>query len=494
MANSNPGSESSRSIPARRRWLFRCGAVLAGLSLFVVIEIACRLTGIGKPRELDDPFVGFSEQQPLFELNESGDRYEIPKARRKFFNEDSFAVSKPPGTFRIFCLGGSTVQGRPFQKETSFTTFLELGLNATDSSRDWEVINCGGISYASYRLAPILEECLDYEPDLIILCTGHNEFLEERSYGHLRNVAPLAAAPMKAAFQLHSFHAARNLFVSEADDPAQRRSHLGPDVQARLDFRNGLDAYERDDGWRAGVIRHFEFNVNRLLQTAKRAGVPMLVVLPPSNLADTPPFKSLPRSGMTESKLAEHSSLLEKARRLQKTDRYGAVAALESSLKIDDRQAAVHYQLGRLLESLGETSRARESFVLARNHDICPLRILSPMEESLKAAADRWQVPLLDAHKLFEKKTDEVILGSAWLVDHVHPSVDGHQQIALALIEKLARENLARLNGNWRTEASAAMRIHVDAIPDVYFLKGEQRLQNLRAWTRGLVEPTDTSQ
>ena len=481
-------------MPARRRWLFRCGAVLAGLSLFVVIEIACRLTGIGKPQELDDPFVGFSELQPLFELNKSGDRYEIPKSRRKFFNKDSFAASKPPGTFRIFCLGGSTVQGRPFQKETSFTTFLELGLHATDSSRDWEVINCGGISYASYRLVPILEECLEYEPDLIILCTGHNEFLEERSYGHLRNVAPIAAAPMKAAFQLHSFHAARNLFVSEGEDLAKQRSNLGPNVQTRLDFRNGLDAYERDDEWRAGVIRHFEFNVNRLLQTAKRAGVPLLVVLPTSNLADTPPFKSLPRAGITERERTEHSALLAKARRLQKTDRYGAVTAIEVSLKIDDRQAAVHYQMARLLESLGETSRARESFALARDRDICPLRILSPMEESLKAAAESWQVPLLDAHELLEKKTDGGILGSAWLVDHVHPSVHGHQQIALALIEKLAREKLAALNGDWRAEASAAMRSHVDAIPDVYFLKGEQRLQNLRDWTRGLVEPTGTSQ
>ena len=493
MANSNPGTESSRSMPARRRWLFRCGAVLAGLWLFVVIEIACRLTGIGKPQELDDPFVGFSELQPLFELSELGDRYEIPKARRKFFNEDSFAASKSPGTFRIFCLGGSTVQGRPFQKETSFTTFVELGLNAAASSRDWEVINCGGISYASYRLVPILEECLDYEPDLIVLCTGHNEFLEERSYGHLRNVAPLAAAPMKVAFQLSSFHAARNLFVSESDDLARQRSELGPDVQARLDFRNGLDAYERDDEWRTGVMRHFEFNINRLLRTAKRAGVPVLIVQPPSNLADTPPFKSLPRAGITEIELAEHTALLEKARRLQKTDRYAAVAALEASLKIDDRQASVHYQMARLLESLGETSRARDSFVLTRDHDICPLRILSPMAESLKAAADGWQVPLLDVHGLLEKKTDEGILDGVWLVDHVHPSVDGHQQIALALMEKLGREKLVALKGNWRTDASTAMRSHVDSIPDVYFLKGEQRLQNVRDWTRGLAEPTDTS-
>lgn len=151
MAKSRQPEKRTREASPARRWLFRCAAVLLGLSVFAAIELGCRLSGLGEPVEIDDPFVGFSDVQPLFELDESGTRFRTSPALGKFFNEDSFAARKSKGTFRIFCLGGSTVQGRPFQKETSFTTFLQQGLEAADSSRDWEVINCGGISYARDR-------------------------------------------------------------------------------------------------------------------------------------------------------------------------------------------------------------------------------------------------------------------------------------------------------------------------------------------------------
>jgi hypothetical protein len=487
MPKANP-----RPISARRRWLFRAGAVLVGLSLFVFVEVVCRMFDLGHPQPIGDPFVGFSELQPLFELNETEAQYEIPKLRLKFFVEESFPANKPRGTFRIFCLGGSTVQGRPFSKETSFTTFLEIGLGEADPGRDWEVINCGGISYASYRLVPMLKECLNYEPDLFILCTGHNEFLEDRSYGHLRDMAPIAAVPMKAAFQLRSFHLARSLFLppaitSQTDDS---RPELGPDVQARLDYRGGLKEYVRDDQWRDRVMRHFEFNVNRLLQTARQRDVPVVLVLPPSNLADSPPFKSLPKNGLTKAEQEQHAELLETARHLQKIDPHGAVVALEEALQLDDHQAAVHYFLGRLLERVGEASRARAAYVQARDQDICPLRMLSPMEDALRSAASEWQVPLLDAHVLLEAKTDDGLLDNSWLVDHVHPSISGHEQIALALIRLLSEELVASTQANWQPSATEQFERHLNDLPPVYFLKGEQRLENLCAWTRGEVEVT----
>jgi len=473
----------------RRRWLFRCGAVLLGLSLFVVVEMVCRLLDIGPPAPLEDPFVGFSEFQPLFQLDESREYREIRQSRLKFFAAESFAAGKPAGTFRIFCLGGSTVQGRPFSKDSSFTAFLELGLQASDPGRDWEVINCGGISYASYRLVPILAECLQYEPDLIILCTGHNEFLEDRTYGHIRDLVPFVSGPMESLSRFRSVHLYRGLLQSLPGRPQlQPETQLGSEVDARLDYRGGLAAYVRDDVWRDGVMRHFEFNVNRLLQMADESRIPVLLIQPPSNLADTPPFKSLPGTGTDVLQLEQHCRLVETAQRLQKTDPYGAVAAFEDSMRIDNRQAAVHYQLGRLLESLGENDRARNAFVLARDNDICPLRILSPMEVSLKSAAHNWGVPLVDVQTLLASRTDTGIPGNAWLLDHVHPSIDGHEQIALALIQTMAAEQIAVPAADWKGLSAAAFRRHRSDLPPIYYFKGEQRLENLRYWTQGRAE------
>src|SRR5690606_6623553 len=130
---------------------------------------------------------------PLFVANPETGNYEIPEARQVYFRPESFPIRKGLGEYRIFCLGGSTVQGRPYSVETSFTTWLEISLHAADPSRKWNVVNCGGVSYASYRLAPILEEVLRYEPDMIVLCTGHNEFLEDRTYRGVKATSPQVA-------------------------------------------------------------------------------------------------------------------------------------------------------------------------------------------------------------------------------------------------------------------------------------------------------------
>src|SRR6476620_3378895 len=115
---------SSRSTV--RTWLFRGLAVLLGLSVFAVAEAACVLFNVGSKVPDEDPFVGFSQVYPLFVLDENGEHYQTAKSRLSFFAPDSFPAVKQPGTFRVFCLGGSTVQGEPFSIETAFSTWLEL--------------------------------------------------------------------------------------------------------------------------------------------------------------------------------------------------------------------------------------------------------------------------------------------------------------------------------------------------------------------------------
>ena len=155
----------------KRQIIFRLCAVLIGLLPFLAFEFFLGAIGWQQLDGVKDPFVGFSSSRPLFELNEDRTEYEISESRKPLFCDESFPVEKSPDQFRIFCIGGSTVQGRPFAIETSFSTWLELSLQAAGDSKQFNVINCGGVSYASYRLAPVVEEILGYQPDLIVLYT-----------------------------------------------------------------------------------------------------------------------------------------------------------------------------------------------------------------------------------------------------------------------------------------------------------------------------------
>jgi len=148
---------------------------------FLLLEGALALAGLNPGLYEEDPLVGFSSRIPLFVENEQR-KGVLSTARNKLslFNPQHFVRKKPPEAYRIFCLGGSTTYGRPYGHATSFCGWLRALLPVADPSRRWQLINAGGISYASYRVAALMEELVDYDPDLFIVYSGHNEFLERR--------------------------------------------------------------------------------------------------------------------------------------------------------------------------------------------------------------------------------------------------------------------------------------------------------------------------
>ena len=217
----------------------------------------------------------------------------------------------------------------------------------------------------------------------------------------------------------------------------------------------------------------------------------MLLVRPPSNLADQPPFKSEHRAGFGDDQLAKFDSLVSDAKLRMKQQPVFAIPILERARDLDPEFAAVRYQLARLYEVTGRYQDARAEFVAAREHDICPLRMLTPMEDAMLIAARDFNVPLLDAHSLLEQRTKHGILDGSQLIDHVHPSFEGHQQIALSITEHLAEMGLVRLKSDWQTTAKQSFSTHFNALPDFYFADGQRNLDNLLYWTRGEADGPD---
>jgi lysophospholipase L1-like esterase len=487
-----PPPRRSAALRPRRRWLFRLLALVLGLSPLLAFEGLCHLFDWGRPDLHDDPFVGFSAIHPLFVLSDDGTRYEIPKSRQRFFCAESFPAHKADGEFRIFCLGASTVQGRPFAIETSYTTWLEISLNAAQPEVHWDVVNCGGISYASYRLIPILKEVLAYHPDLIILDTGHNEFLEARSFASIKDRNSVVHAALAAASRLRSFTLLREGYLQlrgkSSAAAANDRPVLPDEVDALLDYQNGLAEYHRDPAWRAALIREFDVNLHTLVRIAHDAGVPLLLVNPCSNLRDFPPFKSEHRDGLTRSELEQWNSLCAQAgEHLGGTgdELRDAIACLEQACGIDPDYAETFYHLGHCYQAAHRLDDARRMFEQARDLDICPLRILQPMSDSLLSVAGETGAPLLDAQALFEGLSRDGIVGDQWLIDHVHPTIPGHQVLADALADKLVELHMLSPGADWAEHKAARYREHLDELPDLYFLKGMQRLENEQHWAHG---------
>lgn len=466
----------------RKRLIFRLLAVLLGLTPLFGFELLLRAIDWHASRPEYRPVVEFIDPQSLFVRDETKGEYRIPDQRLVYFRPQSFPIVKSERTFRIFCLGGSTVQGRPYAVETSFTTWMRIALDEIAPEINWEVINCGGVSYASYRLQPILEEVLNYQPDLILLYTGHNEFLEERTFGHLKPIRenfqflPRLLASMKT-FEFLNQHRDRK---NNSLEPHQQ---LPSEVDAVLDYERGIEYYQPDPVWRQGVQDQFRTNIRDLILDCREKKVPVILYNPVRNLRDCPPFKSLDSAGLTNQQQHQIESLrvqLQQHPELSET-------LLQNMLALNPEHAGYHFLLAQEHLRHQELELALQQFVFACDEDICPLRILSPMQQDLKVIAAEFDLPLIDIAKLFAELSPTKIPGDNLLLDHVHPTIAGHQQIALKTIEIFAREGFLPQSPDKQTRKVIEHKYvkQMESLDAAYFENGHQRLKNLQAWAAG---------
>ena len=472
----------------RRKTIFAVGAILLGLVPFVLIECSLRIAGLGVVSGYRDPFVTFSRSFPLFQLDEETGEYQTARYHRHFFGLQRFPSGKERAAFRAFCLGGSTVLGHPYDTETAFSKWLEIELSGKDPSRRFELINCGGMSYASYRLIPILEEVLSYEPNLIVVMTGHNEFLEDRTY---QDVKQRSASRVWIDDRLASLRtvtlvrrALTSLRASRADP--ENRTKLAPRVDTRLDHQSGYASYRRDEQWKRDVCNHFSLNLRAMVHLCRQAGVPIIFVVPGSNLRDCPPFKSENGAHLTSQQISIWNEYFQKGESVEVADPAQALRLFRRAEKIDNQHAQLIFRIARCLDRLRAVEEAREAYVLAKELDICPLRILSSMQESLIELGATMSVPVVDAARLLQAKSHDGCVGFDWYVDQVHPNIRGHQLIAQAIATKLYDLAIVSAAENAWNNRSRQRAYHdqMTTLGDKYLAAGRRRVMWLERWAR----------
>lgn len=461
-----------------RRWWFRALAVVLGLAPFLLAEVILRVVATEAPIADADPFVEFAGSRPLFELDASRRRMEISPARRTHFKADSFAHPKPPGEFRIFCLGGSTVQGNPYAIETAFSTWLELALQAADDSHPWEAVNCGGISYSSYRLLPILRECLDYQPDLILLYVGDNEFLESREYT-TQVSAGWRGWLLRGLSHSRLLDQVSRAFRESPASPADQ-SVLAAEVDALLDYQGGLAEYHRDDDWHAGVALHFRFAVGEMIRECQQAGVPILLMDPVCNLKDCPPFKALPGEGVSEEVRRLGEAALEETKDLD-----ARLELLETVVQRDPRHAGWWYAWGQALREAGRYDEAFTALLRAKDEDLCPLRLTEPLRRVLHDLATETNTPLVPVFANFRRQTADGIPGAETMLDHVHPTITGQQWIADWVYDSLRERGFVQPRPGWEVRRQQRYREHLASLDAPYYARGQEHLRGLELWTQG---------
>ena len=462
--------DRNRKFPIWKGLMTSLIAVIIFIGLF---EGVLALFGVEPELQKEDPFVGFASNIPLFVRNTDNKGKEVMTTaanKYMFFNHQQFPLKKEPGTYRIFAVGGSTTYGRPYRDKTSFPGWLRTLLPYADTTRNWEVINAGGISYASYRVAQLMQELVHYEPDLFIIYSGHNEFLEERTYGSLRDTP--AIVKMTAEFfsrtrTWSAMSAVLKRMKRSSSSKQDRRYELSGEVNPILDRSVGLDTFKRDETLRAHILEHYRLSLRRMVDIARSAGADIIFVTPASNLKDSSPFKSQHTSGLSPEERSRSEKLLSIAMdNIRNSEWSEAVKILDEAISLDPRFAEHHYRRGRALFALGKYAVATKAFKRARDEDVCPLRAITPMREIFAEVARENSVTLVDfidfIERRYQSEYGHSIPGEEYFLDHVHPTIKGNRLLAVELVETMVDMGVVTPANTWSKAAISEVTARVE--------------------------------
>jgi Flp pilus assembly protein TadD len=430
-------------ISILKKFVLGCGVASV---FFILVEVILMASGIEPMYDRTDPSVGFSGYAPLFTNQTKANGVQVYQtAHNKFrwFNLQTFPENKAKGTTRIFCVGGSTTYGRPYNDLTSFCGWLRQYLPAVDPSRHWEVINAGGISYASYRVARLMTEIAEYKPDLVIVYSGHNEFLESRTYNKLLKVPEFVRDLGALASHMRIYTLLSEIIYKPDAD-------LSTEVNPLLDNSVGPEDYHRNDEMRNAILNEYEASLLRIADIGKNAGAKMILITPASNIRDFSPFKSESRSNLDEDDLKKVDlikGIIKLA--MDEEDYIRAFTVAKEALALDGRDADLLYLYAQALLALGRIDEARSAFTLARDEDICPLRALSPINKIVSNVSQIKNTGFVDFESMVNKLSTDGIPGSELFLDHVHPTIDGNRLLSLAIIEEMIQEGMVSPVETW---------------------------------------------
>ena len=329
-----------------------------------------------------------------------------------------FAAQKAPETYRVFALGGSASLGWPHAFTKSYPHFLQHKLKKLLPARDPEVHNLGGMMFPTYKVRILFEEIIEYEPDLILIYAGNNEFLDDALYLENPDQGGVAAG-------------------SSARPPLQRRadSFFGMDRRSiSWSFHKPNPVWTDPDQF-ATARDHYRHNLEAMAHACQKAGIPLLLLTVPANL-EWKPNVSVHEAGITPSQLELWKKNYAAGWRELEAERFeGAIDLLQQACEAGTKYAESWFYLGRALQGAERYQEAKQALEKALFLDAYPFRCL--FNEDIHEVAHRLEVPLVDSAGAIERVASNGIVGFEQLVDYVHPTVASNELIAQTVVDRL---------------------------------------------------------
>jgi lysophospholipase L1-like esterase len=418
-----PIAPSSKGASKKRIILFKgISIILIPLLILFLIEFFLRIFNYGNNLSL---FIEYKGDKDYLVFN--------PDASKKFFTEQQIATKgnneifkkkKDNNTIRIFVLGESTTIGYPYFHNGSFHRWLLYRLTHTYPDKNFEIINLSLTAVNSYTVLGFAKEVVNYEPDAVLIYTGHNEFYgalgaaSTQSLGsnpHIINFI-LSLRNLRLAQLVINFYAnTKNTFGNTGLKSGGDRMRL---MVAKQEIPDHSDLYEKG-------VTQFRDNMDETMNLFSKRHIPLFVSNLVSNEKDLKPFISFEADSikLPGFKTAVNTGL----KAFENNDLNSANTFLKKADDIYGSSALCNYYLGRIAYKQNDFINAKKYFLKAKDLDGLRFRAPEEFNEILARLCNKYpETHLVDTRAAFENSADHHIIGEELTVDHVHPNLKGY--------------------------------------------------------------------
>ena len=234
---------------------------------------------------------------------------------------------------------------------------MQNALQEAYPQRSIEVINLSAHAYAAYRVRLIFQEIIQYEPNLIVIYSGNNEFIEKRVYRETPSwLKPIAEAMNRLYLvrRVKGSSLGRRLWP-ENTLLADERQHVGYEQWSKIE-QLSLDLRKDPEQFRK-VKEHYQFSIQSMVAAAQQRQVPVVLVTVPVNLRHWRPNVSYqPLQG---EELQRWEDVYRDGQRLLLLGKAeDAARTLREAIHLAPVHANSHFLLGNALEATGRHEAA----------------------------------------------------------------------------------------------------------------------------------------
>jgi len=413
----------------RRSLFISVSAILTPVLLLAVAEMTLRLCGVGTPTGVMRPCT--DQGRSAYCDNQFFAAPFFPPGAFRTPRPYGVPAKKAPGTYRIFVLGESVAWGDP-DPTYGFARYLEVMLRERFPQVKFEVINASITAINSHVLLPMVEDLVQYQPDLFVIYTGNTEVVGPFGPGTVLTPLDLSLPAIRTRIFLNSTRLGQLVGKAGASQKSAsewRGMEMFLDRQVRADSPQMRPVYE-----------NFAANLRDIVAVSRRSGSQVLISTVATNLKDCPPFASLHREDIRPDELNSWEGLVQRGVALEDKASYAeALKLYQSAVDIDPQYAELQFRIARCLWALGDFAGSKERFVRAQDLDTLRFRADSNLNKVIRSVAESGPgVGLVDAASVLAGQSEHEVPGSELFYEHVHMNPRGTYLLARAFFFRVA--------------------------------------------------------